>query len=100
MEKAGVALTGIGAHVEAINGQINEIMESTREEAGTLREINSAVAELDAMTQQNASMVEETTEAIHRLATEALQMDRQLGNFTLPHGHAPSAEVHVLRRHR
>ncbi|SCB59383.1 methyl-accepting chemotaxis protein [Rhizobium aethiopicum] len=101
VERAGVALTGIGAHVEAINGQINEIMESTREEAVTLREINSAVAELDAMTQQNASMVEETTAAIHRLATEAVEMDRQLGNFTLPQGHhRPSAEVHVLRRHR
>ncbi|MBY5570905.1 HAMP domain-containing protein [Rhizobium leguminosarum] len=101
VEKAGVALTGIGAHVEAINGQINEIMTATREEANTLREINSAVAELDAMTQQNASMVEETTAAIHRLATEALEMDRQLGNFTLPPGHhQPSAEVHVLRRHR
>ncbi|MEH7908418.1 methyl-accepting chemotaxis protein [Rhizobium laguerreae] len=101
VEKAGVALTGIGAHVEAINGQINEIMSATREEANTLREINSAVAELDAMTQQNASMVEETTAAIHRLATEALEMDRQLGNFTLPAGHhQPSAEVHVLRRHR
>ncbi|MBY5581045.1 methyl-accepting chemotaxis protein [Rhizobium leguminosarum] len=101
VEKAGVALTGIGAHVEAINGQINAIMSATREEANTLREINSAVAELDAMTQQNASMVEETTAAIHRLATEALEMDRQLGNFTLPPGHhQPSAEVHVLRRHR
>ncbi|MGO8504391.1 methyl-accepting chemotaxis protein [Rhizobium leguminosarum] len=101
VEKAGVALTGIGAHVEAINGQINEIMSATREEANTLREINRAVAELDAMTQQNASMVEETTAAIHRLATEALEMDRQLGNFTLPPGHhQPIAEVHVLRRHR
>ncbi|MBB3350756.1 methyl-accepting chemotaxis protein [Rhizobium sp. BK049] len=101
VEKAGVALTGIGAHVEAINGQINEIMGATRDEANTLREINNAVAELDAMTQQNASMVEETTAAIHRLATEALEMDRQLGNFTLPQGHhRPSAEVHVLRRHR
>jgi methyl-accepting chemotaxis protein len=101
VEKAGVALTGIGSHVEAINGQIHEIMESTREEADTLRQINKAVSELDAMTQQNAAMVEETTNAIHRLATEALEMDRQLGNFTLPHGHhAPSAEIHVLRHRR
>ncbi|WP_454851407.1 methyl-accepting chemotaxis protein [Rhizobium binxianense] len=98
VERAGVALTGIGGHVEAINGQINEIMESTREEADTLRQINSAVAELDAMTQQNAAMVEETTAAIHRLATEALEMDHQLGHFTLP-DHQREAEVHVLRRY-
>jgi methyl-accepting chemotaxis protein len=101
VERAGVALTGIGSHVEAINGQINEIMESTREEADTLRQINTSVSELDSMTQQNAAMVEETTAAIHRLAAEAVEMDRQLGNFTLPQDHYHhSAEVHVLRQRR
>ncbi|MFP3545444.1 methyl-accepting chemotaxis protein [Rhizobium sp. SIMBA_035] len=101
VERAGVALTGIGSRVEAINGQIHDIMESTREEADTLRQINSAVSELDSMTQQNAAMVEESTAAIHRLASEALEMDRQLGNFTLPQGHHhQSAEVHVLRHRR
>ncbi|KRB51680.1 chemotaxis protein [Rhizobium sp. Root708] len=100
VERAGEALTGIGSHVESINGQISEIMDSTREEADTLRQINAAVAELDSMTQQNAAMVEETTAAIHRLATEAVEMDRQLANFTLASGtHQHSAEVHVLRRH-
>jgi methyl-accepting chemotaxis protein len=99
VERAGVALTGIGGHVESINGQINEIMESTREEADTLRQINSSVAELDSMTQQNAAMVEETTAAIHRLATEAVEMDRQLGNFTLAEGYQQqSADMHLLRK--
>ncbi|MBB3964858.1 methyl-accepting chemotaxis protein [Rhizobium metallidurans] len=101
VERAGVALTGIGGHVEAINGQISEIMDATREEAETLRQINTAVAELDQMTQQNAAMVEESTAAIHLLATEAVEMDRQLANFTLAQGeHQHSAEVHVLRRRR
>ena len=46
-------------------------------------------------------MVEETTASIHQLATEAREMDGRIGNFTLPPGHhQPSAEVHVLRRHR
>ncbi len=99
VERAGVALTGIGGHVEAINGQISEIMDATREEAETLRQINTAVGELDTMTQQNAAMVEESTAAIHLLATEAVEMDRQLANFTLGQGeHRHSAEVHVLRR--
>ncbi|MEZ2132093.1 MULTISPECIES: methyl-accepting chemotaxis protein [unclassified Sinorhizobium] len=100
VEKAGSALQGIGEHVEAINGRIREMMESTREEAETLRQINTSVAELDSMTQQNAAMVEETTAAIHRLASEASEMDRQLGNFQLaetPHQH--TAEIHLLRRH-
>ncbi|WP_160011353.1 methyl-accepting chemotaxis protein [Rhizobium sp. 18055] len=101
VERAGVALTGIGDHVEAINGRISDIMESTREEADTLRQINTAVAELDTMTQQNAAMVEESTAAIHLLATEAVEMDRQLANFTLAQSeHQHSAEVHVLRHRR
>ncbi len=85
VEKAGTALNGIGAHVLAINGQIGEIMESTREEAQTLVEINSSVSQIDVMTQQNAAMVEETTAAIHRLASEAVEMDQRLGQFTLAH---------------
>ncbi|MFA7415200.1 MAG: methyl-accepting chemotaxis protein [Rhizobium sp.] len=92
VEKAGTALNGIGAHVLAINGQIGEIMESTREEAQTLVEINSSVGQIDVMTQQNAAMVEETTAAIHRLASEAVEMDQRLGQFTLAQtGLAPVA---------
>lgn len=83
VEKAGNALDGIGSHVLSINSHIAEIMESTREEAQTLVDINTSVNQLDAMTQQNAAMVEETTAAIHRLAGEAAEMDQRLGLFTL-----------------
>jgi methyl-accepting chemotaxis protein len=101
VEKAGTALDGIGAHVEAINTQIREIMRSTREEADTLRQINLAVTDLDTMTQQNATMVEETTLAIHRLASEAGEMDNRLGNFTLIDPvRRKAAEVHVLQQRR
>ena len=49
---------------------------------------------------RTAAMVEETTAAIHRLATEAVEMDRQLGNFRLADGYQQlsGAEVHQLRK--
>jgi len=101
VERAGVALDGISAHVEDINAQIREIMRSTHEEADTLRQINIAVTDLDAMTQQNAAMVEETTAAIHRLASEAGEMDHRLGNFTLIDPvRRKTAEIHILHRRR
>ena len=81
--KAGQALDGISTYVEAINGRLHEIIESTREEAETLKSINMAVSELDQMTQQNANMVQESTAAIHQLAAEAGEMDSQLGQFVL-----------------
>ncbi len=83
VEKAGASLTGIGKHVQTISSRIEEIMESTREEAQTLAEINGTVTSLDTMTQQNAAMVEETTAAIHNLASEAGEMDGRLGQFVL-----------------
>ncbi|MGV8939032.1 MAG: methyl-accepting chemotaxis protein [Allorhizobium sp.] len=98
VERAGSALQGIGVHVTAINGHIGDIMESTRDEAKTLVEINSSVNQLDAMTQQNATMVEETTAAIHRLASEAVEMDQRLGQFTLAQtGVANKTPVHLVR---
>jgi methyl-accepting chemotaxis protein len=81
--KAGEALSGIEAHVAAINGQITSIKDSTFEEAENLREINETVNKLEAMTQQNAAMVEETTAAIHQLASEAGEMDNRINRFRL-----------------
>ena len=90
VEKAGHALEAIGGHVESINLQIAAMMESTREEAETLREINSSVTQIEDMTQQNAVMVEETTASIHQLAQEAGEMDGRIGRFQL--AEAASAE--------
>lgn len=84
VERAGAALAAVAEQVVAIDVQINGIMEATREEALTLKQINTAVSDIDAATQQNAAMVEETTAAIHRLASEAADMDKLLEGFTLP----------------
>ncbi|CUX64047.1 Methyl-accepting chemotaxis protein [Agrobacterium genomosp. 13 str. CFBP 6927] len=96
VEKAGASLTGIGKHVQTISSRIEEIMESTRDEAHTLAEINSTVTSLDTMTQQNAAMVEETTAAIHNLASEAGEMDGRLGQFVL----APDPDARGYRETR
>ncbi len=83
VEKASQAIGGIGGHVADIDGRIRSIMESTREEAESLRAINASVGELEHATQQNAAMVEETTAAVHKLAHEAGEMDQRLGQFRL-----------------
>ena len=86
VEKAGTAITAIGGHVADIDGRIRSIMESTREEADSLRASNASVGELETATQQNAAMVEETTAAVHKLAHEAGEMDQRLGQFRLDGG--------------
>ncbi|MFM2282114.1 MAG: hypothetical protein RLZZ444_4345 [Pseudomonadota bacterium] len=85
VEKAGQALQAIGTHVESINHHIVGMMESTREEAETLRNINSSVSQIESMTQQNAAMVEETTASTHQLAQEAGEMNGRIGQFQFAH---------------
>ena len=46
-------------------------------------EIPFTVAEIDQVTQQNAAMVEESTAASHALASEAVELARLMGQFTI-----------------
>ena len=54
-----------------------------QEQATALREINTAVAHMDQVTQQNAAMVEETTAASHALAQETEILSQSVGRFHL-----------------
>ena len=50
---------------------VSDIAASAREQATGLAEVNTAVNQMDQVTQQNAAMVEETTAASHSLAHQA-----------------------------
>ncbi|MBE7209758.1 MAG: methyl-accepting chemotaxis protein, partial [Gluconacetobacter diazotrophicus] len=60
VDQAGVALERIVAQVAEINGAVTEIAASAQEQATGLAEVNTAVNQMDQVTQQNAAMVEET----------------------------------------
>jgi methyl-accepting chemotaxis protein len=90
----GVALVGsTGTALEGIVGKVAEIADlvggiavSANEQAMTLVEINSAVSQLDKVTQQNAAMVEESTSAIHALAEDAESLARLVAKFRIDSG--------------
>ncbi len=83
VRETGDALGLIAEHVSAINDQINSIATAAREQAGGLTEINSAVNQMDQVTQQNAAMVEETTAVTHRLTSGAAALDSLVRQFNL-----------------
>ncbi|OJT98426.1 MAG: chemotaxis protein [Rhizobium sp. 63-7] len=68
---AGNALDKIAGQVMEINGLIRQISASASEQAVGLKEINSAMNQMDQVTQQNAAMVEEQTAASMTLKEEA-----------------------------
>ena len=81
--EAGDALQRIVAHVSEISGLVGEIASSAREEAQGLAEVNTAVNQMDQVTQQNAAMVEEATAASRMLAEETKELSRLVGRFSI-----------------
>jgi methyl-accepting chemotaxis protein len=79
--KAGSALENIADQVIQINGLIRQISGSASEQAVGLKEINSAVNQMDQVTQQNAAMVEETTAASMALNDEAQTLKSLVARF-------------------
>ncbi|TWF54775.1 HAMP domain-containing methyl-accepting chemotaxis protein [Neorhizobium alkalisoli] len=84
--ETGKALDVIVAEVQEINRHIAAIVESSREQAVGLQEINTAVNTMDQGTQQNAAMVEQSTAASHSLAKEAASLNQLLSRFNIGQG--------------
>ncbi len=88
----GEALKVIEGHVVAINSQLDAIATSAREQSVGLSEVNTAVNQMDQVTQQNAAMVEQATAASSGLAGEAEKLRQLISRFQLQGGaasHAP-----------
>jgi methyl-accepting chemotaxis protein len=78
---AGKALERIVAQIVGINDVVGQIAASAKEQATGLEQINTAVNEMDNVTQQNAAMVQETTVASRSLAEQAEELVSLLGRF-------------------
>ena len=81
--QTGKALQRIAAQVAEINGAVSEIAASAQEQAVGLQQVNTAVNQMDQVTQQNAAMVEQSTAASHALASEAVELARLMGQFSI-----------------
>ncbi|PWW03426.1 methyl-accepting chemotaxis protein [Hoeflea marina] len=86
--ETGEALAAIVSQVQQINTNIVAIVESSREQALGLKEINIAVNTMDEGTQRNAAMVEQSTAASHALAAEADSLFNLVRQFNVGGGHA------------
>ncbi|MEC7297878.1 MAG: methyl-accepting chemotaxis protein [Pseudomonadota bacterium] len=71
VDQTGEALARIVSGVSDISERVKAISQSAQEQSTGLSEINTAMNDLDQVTQQNAAMFEETTAASHALTAEA-----------------------------
>ncbi|WP_343289755.1 methyl-accepting chemotaxis protein [Ferranicluibacter rubi] len=81
VQQTGDALRTIEAYIVTINQHMDSIATSSREQSVGLAEVNTAVNQMDQVTQQNAAMVEEANAAGATLAMEAARLKELVGRF-------------------
>ena len=86
--QTGDTLQRIIERVAGVNALVAEIAASAREQSTALAGVNSAINQMDQVTQQNAAMVEETTAASHALAQQATGLASLIARFRLGEGMA------------
>jgi len=84
--RSGEALREIIMSVKTVNKLISEIDASSEEQKQGSAQINIAVSELDAMTQQNAGLVEETASASEEIANQAQDLLGTMERFRIRDG--------------
>ncbi|MGI3899094.1 MAG: methyl-accepting chemotaxis protein [Janthinobacterium lividum] len=88
VDETGTALEQILGQVAELATIVTEIAASAQEQASGLDQINTAINQMDQVTQQNAAMVEESTAASHALARETQELSGVVGRFQLGNGDA------------
>ncbi|WP_294339319.1 methyl-accepting chemotaxis protein [uncultured Sphingomonas sp.] len=83
VSETGKALQRIISRIGDISALVGTIASSASQQANGLQQVNTAISEMDGVTQQNAAMVEQATAAARSLAEEADALARQVSRFRL-----------------
>ncbi|WP_085316325.1 methyl-accepting chemotaxis protein [Derxia lacustris] len=81
VDRAGQTMTDIVTSIQRVADIVNEISAASRDQAGNIGQINSAVAQMDTHTQQNAALVEQTSAATQSMQEQAAHLLATAGFF-------------------
>jgi methyl-accepting chemotaxis protein len=84
--RAGASMQDIVASVNQVSLIIGEITHAASEQSSGIGQVNSVVANLDEMTQQNAALVEESAAAALSLKEQAARLAEVVQVFRLEAG--------------
>jgi methyl-accepting chemotaxis protein len=96
VEGSGDALRQIVGEVITVSSLVEEIAGAAEKQADGITEISSMVAGMDAFTQQNAAMVEESSAGSRNLSQETQQLMAQMANFRIEDGPSQPATRSAL----
>ena len=81
VNRTGASLTEIVAAIKKVSDIVAEIAAASREQATGLEEVNTAVANMDEMTQRNGALVEQTSASAQSLSAQARDLTSLVGFF-------------------
>jgi methyl-accepting chemotaxis protein len=84
--QTGKALTRILEQVSDVASVVRNIAASAQEQAVGLEQVNTAVTQMDQITQQNAAMVEESTAATHSVSKDTQALSSMIARFHIGEG--------------
>ncbi len=82
--QAGDTMRDIVGNADRVKHLMGEISDGAGEQTAGLDEVGRSVEQLDAMTQQNAVLVEQTAAAAASLQDNAVRLNREMAFFRLP----------------
>jgi methyl-accepting chemotaxis protein len=88
--ETGKSLERIITQVAEINGMVSDIAAGAHEQSTGLSEVNTAINQMDQMTQQNAAMAEQSTAASRSLSLEAQRLSGLIGQFQVGQASEPA----------
>jgi len=83
VSKAGATMDDVVVSVRRVTDIMGEITSAGREQSAGIEQVNEAIAQMDAVTQQNASLVEEATAASQSMQEQASSLARLVSVFKL-----------------
>jgi len=100
--EAGATMEKIVAAVQSVTAIMAEISTANNEQEAGIEQINHAIAEMDAVTQQNAALVEEAAAAAEAQQDQAHQLVQLVGVFKLATdgANATAATSHRAVQHK
>ena len=86
VEQAGATMEDVVVSVRRVTDIMGEITAAGREQSSGIEQVNIAIAQMDTVTQQNASLVEEATAASQSMQDQAGALARLVSLFQLDDG--------------
>ncbi len=99
--QSGQTLEQIVASVKKVSDIVAEIAAASREQSSGIEQVNRAVLQMDELTQQNATLVEQATGAARNMTGLTQSLNHSMSRYRLAQQHHPAAGdagTHTWRR--